>query len=87
MAAAIKNHPTGTYSSISIVASHCLYTLSSYLLRNFQIHGINIQLNHIKLSNNQEELMLVSTTASYFNGTTIYQAFSKELLTFITFMA
>jgi len=63
----------------------CLYNLSSYLLRNFQIHGMKIQLNHIKLLKNQDELILVSTAASYFNGN-IYQAFSQELLTFITFM-
>jgi len=63
----------------------CLYNLSSYLFRNFQIHGMNIQLNHIKLLNSQEELTLVSCVASYFNGN-IYQAFSQELLTFITFM-
>jgi len=46
---------------------------------------MNIQLNHIKLLNGQEKLMLVSSAASYFNGN-IYQAFSQELLTFITFM-
>lgn len=43
---------------------------------------MDIQLNHIKLLNSQEELMLVSSAASYFNGN-IYQAFSQELLTFM----
>jgi hypothetical protein len=69
-------------------SQHCSITLplqSSCLLRNFQIHGMNIQLNHIKLLHTQEELVLVSTAASYFSGN-IYQAVSKELLTFITFM-
>lgn len=33
---------------------------------------MNIQLNQIKLLNNQEELMLASTEESYFNGN-IYQ--------------
>jgi hypothetical protein len=73
MAAAIKHHPTDAYASVSITL--CLYNLSSCLLTNFQIHGMNIQLNQIKLLNCQEELMLVSTAASYFNGN-IYQAFS-----------
>ena len=86
MAAAIKNHQTGIYACQHCSITLCLYNLSNYLLRNFQIHGMNIQLNHFKLLNSQVELMLVSTTASYFHCN-IYQAFSQEFLIFITFMA